>query len=146
MQPSIADPTDYFRRDQENGVTPPDLSKTCTFAEHIVHARGRRTQFTSITLHPHKCRDMGEATYWLRRSEVDHDGHRVVEHAELLAALEDAARDGEKADRIRAIQAARYARRRSEGLIDWRFDTTGIARKDLISFARERIAPYFVKV
>jgi hypothetical protein len=40
----------YFRRDQRDGVGPPDLSKVCTYAEHIVHARGKRTQFTSVSL------------------------------------------------------------------------------------------------
>ena len=56
---------DYFRRDQRDGVSPPDLSKDCTFAEHIVHARGKRTQFTSVSLDLSKIRDFGDTnTNW----------------------------------------------------------------------------------
>jgi len=50
----------YFRRDQRDGISPPDLSKVCTYAEHIVHARGKRTQFTSISLDLAKIRDFGD--------------------------------------------------------------------------------------
>jgi hypothetical protein len=43
---------DYFRRDQAVGVAAPDLLKDCSYAEHIVHARGKRTQLTGISLDP----------------------------------------------------------------------------------------------
>ena len=70
---------EYFRRDQRRGVSPPDLSKDCTFAEHIV-------------------------------------------------------------------QALRYATKRKEGLVDWSFDITRVARKDLISWAESRVQPYFTRL
>jgi len=39
---------DYFRQDQSDGISPPDLTKNTTFAEHIVRARGKRTKYTSV--------------------------------------------------------------------------------------------------
>ena len=52
-------PCDYFRQDKETGFTAPDLSKNCTDAEHIVRARGKRTQLTSVSLAPTKIHDFG---------------------------------------------------------------------------------------
>jgi len=83
----------YFRRDQRDGVSPPDLSKVCTFAEHIVHARGKRTQLTSVSLDLSKIRDFGDTEYRLRREETERDGHDIVEHEALLAELQRAANE-----------------------------------------------------
>ena len=142
-----ADPpfAEYFRRDQKTGISPPDLSKICTYAEHIVHARGKRTQFTSITLDPMKSRDFGDVTYRLKRPDVDKDGHRVVEHAHLIDALRQSARESEKAERQRSLVALQYAKRRLEGVVDWRFDISSIERKDIIAFALARVTAYFAK-
>ena len=139
-------PRPYFRRDQGDGVSPPDLSKVCTFAEHIVHARGKRTQLTSVSLDLSKIRDFGDTEYRLMREETDRDGHEVVEHEALLAELRRAADEEQKAERQRAIQALRYARQRKEGLVKWNFDTSGVDRKDLINWAHGKVQAYFAKV
>ncbi len=78
--PSLATPEEYYRRDQQDGISPPDLSKECSFAEHIVHARGKRTQFTSVSLDLSKIKDFGDADYRLDRQKTEGDGHRIVEH------------------------------------------------------------------
>jgi hypothetical protein len=146
---SISDTSEvrpYFRRDQRAGVSPPDLSKTSTFAEHIVHARGKRTQFTSVSLDLAKIRDLGDADYRLKRKEAEADGHKVIEHEALLAELQRVVRDEEKAERQRAIQALRYARSRKEGLVQWNFDVRGIERKDLINWAFGKVQLYFAAV
>ena len=67
-------PPDYFRRDQADGVTAPDLSKDCSYAEHIVRARGKRTQLTSVSLDPQKINDFGPALYRALRPDIDGDG------------------------------------------------------------------------
>src|SRR4051794_6190582 len=67
----------YYRRDQKDGVSPPDLTKKCTYADHIVHARGKRTRFTSVSLDLSKIRDFGEASYRLKRREAEADSHKV---------------------------------------------------------------------
>lgn len=136
----------YFRRDQREGISPPDLSKRCTYAEHIVHARGKRTQLTSVSLDLAKLRDFGEAAYRLKREETEDDGHGIVEHESLIAELQRVVRDEQKAERSRAIQALRYAKMRLEGLIEWRFDASGVERKDLINWARGKVQPYFTRV
>ena len=66
-------PPDYFRRDQADGVTAPDLSKDCSYAEHIVRARGKRTQLTSVSLDPQKINDFGPALYRALRPDIDGD-------------------------------------------------------------------------
>lgn len=137
---------DYFRRDQRTGISPPDLLKDCTFAEHIVHARGKRTRFTSISLDPAKIRDMGETTYRLRRQKTEEDGHKVLDHEALLASLIRTAQRETEAERARAIQALRYARRRKEGLVDWGFDISSMPRKEVIPWAEKKVQAYFARV
>lgn len=143
----VGDPTsDYFRRDQDSGVTAPDLSKICTYADHIVRARGKRTQFTSVSLDRDKIDDFGPALYRMLRERVGSAGHTIIEHDTLLAALRIVAASRDKEDRLRAIQARRYVRRRREGLIEWNFAIGSIDRKALIAWAFDHIQPYFVKI
>jgi hypothetical protein len=139
-------PRDYFRRDQNSGICPPDLSKDCTFAEHIVHARGKRTQYTSVSLDLSKIQDFGDTDYKLERELTAKDGHVLVEHENLIAELRRVVREGEKEDRLRAAQALRYATRRKEGLVNWSFNTTGVARKELITWAEKKVQPYFTRI
>ena len=136
-------PPDYFRRDQADGVTAPDLSKDCSYAEHIVRARGKRTQLTSVSLDPQKINDFGPALYRALRPDIDGDGHAIIEHLELLQHLRVSAELNEKEERVRALQAQRYAKRRQEGLVKWNFSLGGIDRKDLISWAFQNIQKYF---
>ncbi|HUG92225.1 MAG TPA: hypothetical protein VML55_15395 [Planctomycetaceae bacterium] len=137
---------EYFRRDQRTGISPPDLSKDYTVAEHIVRARGKRTQFTSVSLDLSKIRDFGDTDYRLRQEMLVNDGHSLVEHEALLGELMRSAREDEKAERLRAAQALRYAKRRKEGLVKWSFDISGVSRRDLSSWASKKIQPYFSRV
>jgi hypothetical protein len=137
---------DYFRQDQEKGVTAPDLSKDCTYAEHIVRARGKRTQLTSISLEPTKVHDFGPALYQALCQEIKQDQHAIVAHAELMSHLRLAAESSKKEERARAIQAQRYAKRRLEGLVKWNFPTEKIDRKEMIAWAFRNIQKYFRKV
>ncbi len=137
---------DYFRRDQRSGISAPDLSKDYTFAEHIVHARGKRGQMTSVSLDLGKIRDFGDTDYKLDRKRLVDDGHPLVEHEALLDELRRVVREEEKAERLQAAQALRYATKRKEGLVKWTFDTSGIARKDLISWAAGKVQLYFTRV
>jgi hypothetical protein len=147
MSDSEGDSTrDYFRRDQREGISPPDLSKECTYAEHIVHARGKRTRFTSVSLDLRKIRDLGDTNYRLERQKLLDDQHALVEHESLLSELRRVIREGEKAERLRAVQALTYASRRKEGLVNWSFDVSRVARKDLISWAKVRVQPYFTRL
>jgi hypothetical protein len=137
---------EYFRRDQYDGISPPDLSKECTFAEHIVHARGKRTQLTSVSFDLNKIKDFGEADYRLEQRETIDAGHQLIEHDTLVSELKCVVRDGEKADRLRAVQAIRYATRRKEGIVSWRFDISRVARKDLIAWAYARVQSFFTRL
>jgi hypothetical protein len=109
------EPTAYFRRDREEGITPPDLTKSCSVAEHIGRARGKRTNFTSVSLDLSRLRDLGEAEYQLRRPETETDGHGVIEHNTLVQMLRQICQTSDKHERARALQGIRYARARLEG-------------------------------
>ncbi len=139
-------PRPYFRRDQKDGISPPDLSKECTFAEHIVHARGKRTRYTSVSLDLTKVRDFGEADYRLDRELTEKNGHVVVENEVLIAELQKVAKEADKADRLRAVRAIIYATRRKEGLVNWSFDISKVARKDIITLGRTWIQAYFTRI
>ncbi len=136
---------DYFRRDQERGITAPDLSKDCALAEHVVRARGKRTRFTSVSLDKAKIDDFGPSLYLALRPMITMDGHSIIEHSDLIAALRTLAATTDKAERVRAVQAIRYAQRRKEGLIDWRFDLNGIERKEYVSFGYNAVQKYFAR-
>jgi hypothetical protein len=138
--------TPYYRRDQSDGISPPDLSKTCSYAEHIVKARGKRTQYTSVSTNLTKIRIFGDTNYILISQKTAEDGHGLVEHAELIQALRQEAQQGEKEVRLHALGALRYATMRCEGLVLWRFNIDGVARKDVITWAQGRVQVYFAKV
>lgn len=136
----------YFRGDQASGITAPNLAKDCTYAEHICRARGKRTQFTSISLDKSKIRDFGDTIYQLKRDVVDGDKHETIEHETLIAELTQASQEAIRTERLQAVQALRRARRRREGLVRWQFDCSSVAAKDLIKWATDRVQVYFVKV
>lgn len=136
---------DYYRRDQADGVTAPDLSKDCSFAEHIVRARGKRTQMTSVSRDPAKIHDFGPSLYMVLRDVLRGGGHDLVEHAELIERLREAAQAGQKDERTRAVQALRYAKRRCEGIIRWNFSLANVDRSDLITWAFRNVQRYFRK-
>lgn len=133
----------YYRRDQKAGVTAPDPSKPCTLAEHIVRARGKRTKYTSVSLDPDKIDDFGPTLHQALCPEILGKGHVVIEHDALIQSLRTEAINGEKLDRRKALQAQRYAIRRREGLIDWKFNIAGVQRKELITWAFVQVQSFF---
>lgn len=135
--------SDYFRGDNRTGITPPDLSKDVDYADHIVKARGKRTQFTSVSKDPIKIRDFGDQLYKLKREKVDADGHILIENETLMASLREQARSQDKAAKLKAVQALRYAKKRLEGLVTWSFKIHGIERTNMITWAAGQIQPYF---
>ncbi len=86
---------EYFRRDQRDCISPPDLSKDCTFAEHIVHARGKRTRYTSVSLDLARIKDFGETNYRLEQMKLSDDNHVLVEHETLILELKRVIREEE---------------------------------------------------
>ncbi|MCU1294171.1 MAG: hypothetical protein JWP08_3021 [Bryobacterales bacterium] len=136
---------DYFRGDQDSGITAPDLLKVVTFAEHVVRARGKRTAFTSVSLDRQSIKRFGECFYVLLREVLAGDNHGLVEHTHLMRELQRTANDGEKAERLLALRALQYARRRNEGLVSWAFNHSSIERKDLINWAQAQVQKYFKK-
>ncbi len=103
------------------------------FAEHIVHARGKRTQFTSVSLDLSKIRDFGDTNFKLEREKTASDGHSLIEHEALLSELRKTIREAQREDTDRAARALVYAARRKEGLVNWSFNTSSVVRKDLIA-------------
>ena len=137
--------TNYFRGDNSSGITGPNLSKSVEYADHIVKARGKRTQYTSVSKEPGKIRDFGDQLYELKCDKVAADSHILVNHDELMGALREQARNHDKAAKQKAVQALRYAKKRLEGLVDWKFDTSGVEPKKLLTWATQKVQPYFDK-
>ncbi|MBN2497477.1 MAG: hypothetical protein JXR96_22990 [Deltaproteobacteria bacterium] len=135
----------YYRGDQESGITAPNLCKNVDFSDHIVRARGKKTRYTSVSLEPGKINDFGEQVYILNQEKLKADAHGLVEHQALMQNLREQSRTATKARRIKAIQAIRYARKRLEGLVDWRFDISGIDPEGIISWAYRKVQPYFAR-
>lgn len=139
-------PSEYFRRDQADGITPPNLSDESTFAEHIVHARGKRTRFTSLSLDPTLIVEFGPQLWRLLHPKLAGDGHGVVDHDTLVRGLRDEARSAsDPVTQDLAARALPRAIRRRESIVSWSFDVSRVARKDLSEWARPRVRPYFVK-
>ena len=134
---------DYFCRDKKGGIIAPDLSKGCTWAEHIVRARGKRTKFTSVSLDPNKIDDFGPAVYQALCAEMTAAGHNLIEHDLLIQSLRSTAGSQDKSERRRAIQALVYARRRREGLIDWGFRASRAKKAPTIAWASTQVQKFF---
>ena len=133
----------YYRRDEENGISPPDLGKDSSFVEHIVHARGKRSSLTSVSLDPSKIIDFGPQLYLLKVQALISDKHKLIEHRFLLESLREIINASSKAEKAQAIQAHRYALRRKEGLVKWGFNTASIERKELLNWAFSHVQKYF---
>lgn len=139
-------PDDYFRGDQEAGITAPNLLKTCDYADHIVNARGKRTAFTSVSTDRQAITIFGERHYVLLQDELMEKGHGLVDHSALIDDLRNIAVTGEKEERTKAIAALRYAKKRKEGLVTWAFDISRVPPKDIITWAFRQVQPFFRKV
>lgn len=137
---------DLFRRDQADSVTGPNLDDTSSYAEHIVHARGKRTRFTSVSTSRDAIRDFGPQLWKLLQPKVTVDGHSVVVHEDLVRALRQALSDeGDARARELAARAIPRAVRRREALVQWSFQIDGVERKDRMSWAERHVRTYFTK-
>ena len=143
MTDGVAAEIEYFRGDASSGITPPNLLKECTFAEHIVRARGKRDKFTSVSLSPSSIRCFGDTLWQLKCKDCITAGHTLVEHPQLLSNLQEIIKSEVKADRARAIQALRYAKTRKEGLIDWQLGISSVDRKELENWTALQVRPFF---
>ncbi|MFZ4525708.1 MAG: hypothetical protein ACOYOE_09200 [Chlorobium sp.] len=83
--------------------------------EHIVHARGKRSSFTSVSLDRSKITDFGPQLYRLDAPQLIGDKHQLIEHRGLLESLREIISALSKAEKAQALQAQRYAVRRKEG-------------------------------
>jgi hypothetical protein len=137
---------DYFRGDQDAGISAPNLLKPCDYADHIVNARGKKTAFTSVSIDRQAITIFGERHYVLLQEELIANGHGLIEHEALIGDLRNAAANGEKEQRTKAIAALRYARKRKEGLVNWAFDISRVPPKDIITWAFRQVQPFFKKV
>jgi len=136
---------DLFRRDQADAVSGPNPDDDSNYAEHVVHARGKRTHYTSVSTSKDAIRDFGEQLWRLVQPKVTDDGHVVVAHEQLLWALRALLHEGDDRTRELAARALPRSIRRREALVDWRYDVGGIERKDRISWAERYVRAYFTR-
>ena len=143
MASSTSEAIEYFRGDESSGVTPPNLLKDCSYSEHVVHARGKRDKYSSVSLSPESIRIFGDTLWQLKCKECRSEGHILVEHQQLVASLQHTIKTEDKGERARAIQALRYAKLRKEGLVDWHFDFSGVERKVLDTWTTIKVRAFF---
>lgn len=136
---------DLFRRDQVDTVSGPNPDDTSNYAEHVVHARGKRTRFTSVSTSKDAIRDFGDQLWKLAQPKVTDDGHVVVTHEELLQGLRALLHGDDERARELAARALPRSRQRREALVDWRLSIDGIERKDRISWAERYVRAYFTR-
>jgi hypothetical protein len=137
---------DLFRRDEQSGVSPPNLADTSSHAEHIVHARGKRTRFTSVSQSRDAIRDFDGEQLWLAlRDDLKKAKHLVIEHEALLKGLRELLTTGSGDEKERAARALPRAKKRLEALVEWTFDISKVERKDLITWAAKQVVPFFKK-
>lgn len=136
---------EYYRRDRLDGVTPPNLLKISTLSEHIVCARGKSSQYTSVSFNKRKIKLFGPSLYKLKKDIIIADAHTIIDHADLICNLQELVRGTDKQERVRALQALRYAKQRCEALIDWKFDIQKLERKSVITWTFEQIQKYFAR-
>jgi hypothetical protein len=137
--------TELFRRDQTDGITAPNLADTSSFAEHIVHARGKHTRYTSVSTDPDTIRDFGPQLWQLLQPKTQQEGHRVVSHDELLTELRRILSTGTDEEKERAVRALPRAKKRREALVEWQFNLQNVERKELMSWAQKHVRPYFTR-
>jgi hypothetical protein len=137
---------EYFRRDQTDGITPPNLTDESTYAEHIVHARGKRTRYTSLSIDPATIVEFGPQLWRLLQPKIQDGGHGVLGHDDLVTTLRAETRSSpDPAARELASRALPRTLRRREALVLWRFDVSRVPRKELSEWARPHVRPYFAR-
>ncbi|QSQ19249.1 hypothetical protein JY651_28355 [Pyxidicoccus parkwayensis] len=137
---------DFFRQDQSDEITPPNLGMEATYAEHIVHARGKRTQYTSLSTDPSCIKDFGPQLWRFHEAPAAADGHRVLGHQDLVATLrEELTSSRDRKARELAARALPRAIQRKEALVLWAFDISRISRKELSEWARPHVRRYFTR-
>lgn len=143
----MSSPTpEYYRGDEANNITPPDLADQSSYAEHIVKARGKRSRFTSISTDPTSIRDFGTQLWRALQPALSAGGHDIEPHNALLQTLLNQAHtDPDKSTRQLARKAHGRAQKRREALICWHFNVSGVERKALQAWAQRHVQPYFAK-
>lgn len=136
----------YYRRDQEKGITAPKLDAGVSFVEHVVRARGKKTQYTSISHDVNRISHFDGVDYEVLHTDVVGDGHLLVPCDALQCELKKVAYEGEKAEAQKATRALGYVRKNLESLIDWKFNVATVAPKDIIAWAYSSIQKYFRKM
>ena len=137
--------TEFFRCDQADLVTGPNLANTTSYAEHIVHARGKRTQFTSLSEDATKIREFGPQLWKLLLAVAKQNNHTILGHQDLMAALRRELDSEDDAASELALRAIPRAKKRVEALIVWNFDVPAAVKKNPINWATTQIQKFFIK-
>jgi hypothetical protein len=111
-----------------------------------VHARGRRTRFTSLSTDPKSIVIFGPQLWRFKEALAAANSHRVLSHQALLTALRNELNSHDAKAQDLAARALRRARMRKEALVLWGFDVSRVDRKDLSEWARPHVQQYFSRV
>ena len=138
-------PDQHFRNDSPNGITPPNPDANVSHVDHITKARGKRTQFTSVSQDADSIRHFSGELYRCSRIAVQGDGHTFVEHNDLVDGIRQTILKSRREEKIKAERALQYTTRAKEALINWKFDFRRVPRKDRITRCGDQIQAYFTQ-
>ena len=110
-----------------------------------MHARGKRTRYTSVSTSQNAIRDFGEQLWKLTQPKVTDAGHIVISHEELLRALRTILEADDDRQRELAARAIPRVNRRKEALVDWQFAVDRIERKDRMVWAENQVREFFTR-
>lgn len=137
---------EHYRKDNPNGITPPNPDGNKNLVEHITKHRGMKTPYTSVSEDPNAIKHFSGELYKTDPDNVIADGHNFKSHSDVIDELRSIIQTSAMSERILANRAFQYAKRAKEALIDWQFSLDNIKKKDRISWCYNHIQKYFQRV
>lgn len=132
----------HYRGDQDKGITAPNLGLDVTFAEHVVKARGRKSNYTSVSENRAAAQIFGKV-YTLDEIGLRNDGHQLFCSISIQKSLQDTIKSGGPQAQL-ALRAVPRVAKNSECLIKWDFKIPSkFTGGSLISWTYNTIQKYF---
>ena len=129
----------HFRKDNPNGITPPNPDVIVTYFDHITKRRGMKTCYTSVSEGEKFINHFDGCLYHTSASSIKIDGHEFIPHSNVIANLCQARATTDRHERIAIDRAILMASRAQEALIRWDLKNKNVQRKNRISQAQNQI-------
>ncbi len=136
----------HYRKDNPNGITPPNPDGDRDIVAHITKDRGMKTPYTSVSEVQNSINHFSGILYKTEPNQIINDKHKFKAHSELMNELRSIILTSSKKERIYAQRAFMLANRAKEALIEWEFILDTVKKKDRIKWCYNHIQKYFQRV